>query len=84
MSRRLENSLHHNFEFNSIETLLSLMDAEENNLNQGVAKVTEVLNLVHCLIGDIGRDNLSEVEANVKLVNTCERLLELSNDLEEI
>ena len=60
------------------------MDAEENNLNQGVDKVTEVLDLVNSLIGDIGRDDLSEVEANVKLVNTCERLLELNHDLEEI
>ena len=60
------------------------MDAEENNLNQGVDKVTEVLDLINSLIGDIGTDDLSEVEANVKLVNTCERLFELNNNLEEI
>lgn len=56
------------------------MDAEDNNMNQGVHMVNEVCELVNSLIDIIGTDNLQEQElevANQKLEATRERLIEL-------
>ena len=58
------------------------MDAEDNNLNQGLDKVIEARDFVNSLIDSIGTDNLQgEVEANVrKLENTHQSLIELRDD----
>lgn len=58
------------------------MDAEDNNLNQGLDKVIEARDFVNSLIDSIGTDNLQgEVEANFrKLENTHQSLIELRED----
>ncbi|GFH57120.1 predicted protein [Chaetoceros tenuissimus] len=63
------------------------MDAEDNNMNQGVDMVNEARELVNSLIHFIGTDNLQEQElevelevANQKLEDTREHLIVLRDD----